>query len=106
MCSMKNCNKCILLEGRNKRDLYMWISNTPNGPSGKFLVESGELFLQSFFYTIFNSELNIEKNIYYFIIYYKFKNFKLVLLYIRKSCNKLKYSVLFSTFILFDFLYN
>uniref|UniRef100_A0A1B6E3U0 Ribosome biogenesis protein BRX1 homolog n=1 Tax=Clastoptera arizonana TaxID=38151 RepID=A0A1B6E3U0_9HEMI len=49
MCTMKNCNKCILLEGRKKRDLYMWISNVPDGPSGKFLVESvftmGELKL-------------------------------------------------------------
>ncbi|XP_071444067.1 ribosome biogenesis protein BRX1 homolog [Hetaerina americana] len=49
ICDMKNCNKCILLEGRRKRDLYMWISNVPNGPSCKFLVQSvftmGELKL-------------------------------------------------------------
>ncbi|XP_075236218.1 ribosome biogenesis protein BRX1 homolog [Lycorma delicatula] len=49
MCQMKNCNKCILLEGRLKRDLYMWVANTPSGPSAKFLVESvytmGELKL-------------------------------------------------------------
>lgn len=37
---MKNCNKCILFEGRKMRDLYMWISNIPNGPSAKFLVEN------------------------------------------------------------------
>ncbi|XP_054289428.1 ribosome biogenesis protein BRX1 homolog [Macrosteles quadrilineatus] len=40
MSSMKNCDKCILLEGRNKKDLFMWVSNTPDGPSAKFLVES------------------------------------------------------------------
>ncbi|XP_069703321.1 ribosome biogenesis protein BRX1 homolog [Periplaneta americana] len=40
MCEMKNCNKCVLFEGRLKRDLYMWVANVPNGPSAKFLVES------------------------------------------------------------------
>uniref|UniRef100_A0A1A9UTQ7 Ribosome biogenesis protein BRX1 homolog n=1 Tax=Glossina austeni TaxID=7395 RepID=A0A1A9UTQ7_GLOAU len=40
MCEMKHCNKCILFEGRLKRDLYMWISNIPFGPSAKFLVEN------------------------------------------------------------------
>lgn len=38
---MKNCNKCILFEGRKMRDLYMWMSNVPNGPCVKFLVENG-----------------------------------------------------------------
>lgn len=42
MCEMKNCNKAILLEGRRKRDLYMWLANIPNGPSVKFLVENGK----------------------------------------------------------------
>ncbi|CAH0727869.1 unnamed protein product, partial [Brenthis ino] len=37
---MKNCNKCILFEGRKMRDLYLWLSNIPNGPSAKFLVEN------------------------------------------------------------------
>ncbi|KAG8225302.1 hypothetical protein J437_LFUL001916 [Ladona fulva] len=49
ICEMKNCNKCILMEGRRKKDLYMWISNVPSGPSCKFLVQSvftmGELKL-------------------------------------------------------------
>lgn len=40
MCEIKNCNKAVLFEGRRKRDLYMWISNIPNGPSAKFLVEN------------------------------------------------------------------
>ncbi|GFG38229.1 hypothetical protein Cfor_03827 [Coptotermes formosanus] len=40
ICEIKNCNKCILFEGRLKRDLYMWMANIPNGPSAKFLVEN------------------------------------------------------------------
>lgn len=42
MCEMKNCNKAILFEGRSSRDLYMWVANSPNGPSAKFLVENGK----------------------------------------------------------------
>ncbi|XP_013141118.1 PREDICTED: ribosome biogenesis protein BRX1 homolog [Papilio polytes] len=37
---MKNCNKCLLFEGRKMRDLYLWMSNVPNGPSAKFLIEN------------------------------------------------------------------
>ncbi|XP_055845664.1 ribosome biogenesis protein BRX1 homolog [Episyrphus balteatus] len=40
MCEMKHCNRAILFEGRRKRDLYMWLSNVPKGPSAKFLVEN------------------------------------------------------------------
>lgn len=40
ICEMKNCNKCIYFESRKKQDLYMWLSNVPNGPSAKFLVEN------------------------------------------------------------------
>nr|AEE62983.1 unknown [Dendroctonus ponderosae] len=40
MCEMKNCNKALMFEGRKKQDLYMWLSNVPNGPSVKFLVEN------------------------------------------------------------------
>lgn len=40
MCEMRNCSKAIMFEGRKKRDLYMWISNVPHGPSAKFLVEN------------------------------------------------------------------
>ncbi|KAJ8976194.1 hypothetical protein NQ317_002243 [Molorchus minor] len=40
MCEMKNCNKAMMFEGRRKKDLYMWLSNVPNGPS--------ELFTQIF----------------------------------------------------------
>lgn len=49
VCKMKHCNKAILLEGRRKRDLYMWFSNVAEGPSAKFLIENintmGELKL-------------------------------------------------------------
>jgi RNA-binding protein required for 60S ribosomal subunit biogenesis len=47
ICEIKNCNKCILFEGRLKRDLYMWMANIPNGPSAKFLVENGNSFFLS-----------------------------------------------------------
>lgn len=40
VCKMKHCNKAILMEGRRKRDLYMWCSNVPEGPSAKFLIEN------------------------------------------------------------------
>lgn len=43
MCEMKNCNKAMMFEGRKKKDLYMWFSNIPNGPSAKFLVENSKL---------------------------------------------------------------
>jgi len=37
---MKNCNHCLFFEMRKNKDLYMWLANTPNGPSAKFLVEN------------------------------------------------------------------
>jgi len=37
---MKNCNHCIYFENKKHKDLYMWISNVPHGPSAKFLVEN------------------------------------------------------------------
>lgn len=40
MCSMKHCNKVLLFEGRRKRDLYMWCTNVPEGPSAKFFIEN------------------------------------------------------------------
>lgn len=43
MCEMKNCSKAMMFEGRKKRDLYMWLSNVPNGPSAKFLIENGRI---------------------------------------------------------------
>ncbi|XP_053726951.1 ribosome biogenesis protein BRX1 homolog [Synchiropus splendidus] len=40
VCEIKNCNKCIFFEAKKKQDLYMWISNSPRGPSAKFLVQN------------------------------------------------------------------
>jgi ribosome biogenesis protein BRX1 len=58
VCDMKNCNNCIFLEARKKKDLYMWMSKAPEvcvleprtlgrtlwcmqqGPSIKFLVQN------------------------------------------------------------------
>mmetsp|Transcript_37578 Transcript_37578/g.72800 ORF Transcript_37578/g.72800 Transcript_37578/m.72800 type:complete len:236 (+) Transcript_37578:195-902(+) len=37
---MKNCNNCIFFEARKGKDLYMWMSRAPGGPSVKFLVEN------------------------------------------------------------------
>ena len=35
---MKNCEKCLLFEGRKKIDIYMWAANVARGPSVKFEV--------------------------------------------------------------------
>ncbi|XP_031568774.1 ribosome biogenesis protein BRX1 homolog [Actinia tenebrosa] len=40
VCEMKNCNSCIYLEMRKRKDLFMWFSFAPHGPSAKFLVEN------------------------------------------------------------------
>eukprot|EP00794_Sanderia_malayensis_P008171 gene8171-9047_t len=40
VCEMKNCNKCIFFEMKKKKDLFLWMSNVPHGPSAKFLVEN------------------------------------------------------------------
>lgn len=40
LCEMKNCNKALMFEGRKKKDLYLWMTCVPNGPSAKFLVEN------------------------------------------------------------------
>jgi len=37
---MKNCSKCLLFEGRKKKDVYMWAANVARGPSAKFEVEN------------------------------------------------------------------
>lgn len=40
VCEIKNCNKCLYFEAKKKQDLYMWMSNSPHGPSAKFLVQN------------------------------------------------------------------
>lgn len=46
ICEMKNCSKCIYFEAKKKQDLYMWVANTPRGPSAKFLVENIHTMLE------------------------------------------------------------
>ena len=41
ICEMKSCNSALFLEVRKRKDLYLWLSKTPNGPSVKFLVVNG-----------------------------------------------------------------
>jgi len=40
ICEMRNCTKCIYFENKKRKDLYMWVSNVPRGPSVKFLVHN------------------------------------------------------------------
>lgn len=35
-----NTNKVMFFEARKKKDLYLWLSCVPNGPSAKFLIEN------------------------------------------------------------------
>jgi len=37
---MKNCSKVLLVEGRRKRDVYLWAGEVARGPSAKFEVEN------------------------------------------------------------------
>ncbi|XP_023328139.1 ribosome biogenesis protein BRX1 homolog [Eurytemora carolleeae] len=37
---MKNCEKCLLFEGRKGKDVYLWAANVARGPSVKFEVEN------------------------------------------------------------------
>lgn len=38
MCFEKSCNNCMFFEQRKQKDLFMWLSKSPAGPSAKFLV--------------------------------------------------------------------
>jgi len=40
ICEMKACNGCLFFEVRKKKDLYLWATRAPNGPSLKFLVSN------------------------------------------------------------------
>ncbi len=40
VCEMKSCNNCLFFESRKKKDLYLWMSRVPNGPSVKFLMQN------------------------------------------------------------------
>jgi len=37
---MKNCSRCLMVEGRRKKDVYLWASVVARGPSVKFEVEN------------------------------------------------------------------
>ncbi|CAH9083972.1 unnamed protein product [Cuscuta europaea] len=37
---LKNCSSCLFFECRKGKDLYLWMSKCPNGPSVKFLVNA------------------------------------------------------------------
>jgi len=37
---MKNCSRCLLVEGRRKKDVFLWASVVARGPSAKFEVEN------------------------------------------------------------------
>eukprot|EP00457_Paulinella_chromatophora_P008961 gb/GEZN01009011.1/.p1 GENE.gb/GEZN01009011.1/~~gb/GEZN01009011.1/.p1 ORF type:complete len:310 (+),score=39.67 gb/GEZN01009011.1/:431-1360(+) len=37
---MRNCNNVIFFEARKRKDLYMWVSRSPAGPSCKFLIQN------------------------------------------------------------------
>ena len=38
MCFEKSCNNCMFFEQRKQKDLFMWLSKSPVGPSAKLLV--------------------------------------------------------------------
>eukprot|EP01060_Flectonema_neradi_P030925 TRINITY_DN4582_c0_g1_i1.p1 TRINITY_DN4582_c0_g1~~TRINITY_DN4582_c0_g1_i1.p1 ORF type:complete len:294 (+),score=35.10 TRINITY_DN4582_c0_g1_i1:587-1468(+) len=40
LCHLKGCNTTVFLENRKRKDLYMWLSQVPEGPSVKFLVSN------------------------------------------------------------------
>jgi len=40
LAEMKNCNNLLFLEARKRKDLYLWVSKVPSGPSAKFLVQN------------------------------------------------------------------
>jgi ribosome biogenesis protein BRX1 len=38
ICDMRSCENSVFFEGRKKKDLYMWVTKVPNGPSVRFRV--------------------------------------------------------------------
>lgn len=38
---MKGCTSALFFEARKKKDLYLWIAKTPQGPTYKFHVANG-----------------------------------------------------------------
>ena len=40
LCELKGCNGCMFFEVRKKKDLYLWLTQPPNGPSVRFHVSN------------------------------------------------------------------
>eukprot|EP00501_MAST-03F_sp_TOSAG23-6_P000675 GSMAST32.ASY1.ANO1.702.1 assembled CDS len=40
ICEVKSCKSCLFFECRKKKDLYMWLTKAPNGPSVRFHVQN------------------------------------------------------------------
>ena len=43
LCSMNSCNNLLYFETRKKKDLFLWLGRSPNGPSAKFSVENSNI---------------------------------------------------------------
>ena len=53
---MKNCSRVLLVEGRRKRDVYLWAGIVARGPSVKFEVErlTSRMFLKHCLFKVEN----------------------------------------------------
>lgn len=38
---VQGCSNVLFFEARKKKDLYVWLSKAPDGPSVKFLTANG-----------------------------------------------------------------
>lgn len=47
LAELYNCNNVLFFEARKGKDLYMWLSKVPNGPTVKFHAQNSELDLLS-----------------------------------------------------------
>lgn len=52
LCTLSGCNNVLYFECRKKRDLYLWLSKFPNGPSTKFHVENSIYKIYFFYHSI------------------------------------------------------
>jgi ribosome biogenesis protein BRX1 len=44
---LQGCSSIVFFEARKKKDLYVWMSKAPDGPSVKFLATNGMLCLMT-----------------------------------------------------------
>eukprot|EP00756_Hemistasia_phaeocysticola_P035991 Hpha_TRINITY_DN16614_c1_g1::TRINITY_DN16614_c1_g1_i26::g.180757::m.180757/K14820/BRX1, BRIX1; ribosome biogenesis protein BRX1 len=40
LCALRGCNSTVFFENRKRKDLYMYLSQVPDGPTAKFLVSN------------------------------------------------------------------